>query len=70
MDPNEELHPGEHAAASGARQIDSPEAEPLDLLALAGDSTMRRLAPAAGGIAIVFVVLWRLRARRASRPGS
>lgn len=52
------------APSTGPRRIDSPEAEPVDLLATAGTPVLRRLVPA--GIAlIVLVVLWRaLRGRR------
>lgn len=51
---------------TGPRRIDSPEAEPLDLLAVAGGSTVKRLLPLAGVVALVLTVLLR-RARRARR---
>ena len=51
------------AAASGPRRIEAPEAEPLDLLAVAGGSTMKRLLPLAGVVALIVAVLLR-RARR------
>jgi hypothetical protein len=51
------------AAASGPRKIDSPEAEPIDLLEMAGGSTARRLVPIAVGALALFLV-WRLLRRR------
>ena len=39
---------GARAARLGPRRIDAPEAEPLDLLAVAGGSTFKRLLPFAG----------------------
>lgn len=69
---------GETAVASGAvgeegsvgsrrRRIDGPEAEPLDLLAVAGRSTLQRLAPLAGVVAVLVAVLLRRRAGQARR---
>lgn len=55
-------------AASGPRRIDSAEAEPLDLLAVAGGSTVKRLAPLAGVIALLVFALLRRRSARAARP--
>jgi carbon monoxide dehydrogenase subunit G len=52
---------------STVRKISSPEAEPVDLLAVAGGSTMKRLLPVAGVVVVLIVVLGRRRARRASR---
>jgi hypothetical protein len=57
-------------AASGARRIDSPDAEPVDLLAVAGPSTIKRLAPVAGIGLIVLLVLARRRGGRRARGGS
>jgi hypothetical protein len=54
------------SAETGPRRIDSPEPEPLDLLAVAGGSTVKRLLPLAGVVALVLAVLLR-RARRARR---
>ncbi len=54
-------------APSGPRRIESKEAEPLDLLAVAGGSTLKRLAPVAVVVALIIVLLLR---RRAARPGS
>jgi hypothetical protein len=47
----------------GPRRIDAPEAEPLDLLAVAGGSTVKRLLPVAGVVALIVAILLR-RARR------
>ena len=52
---------------SGPRRIEGPDAEPLDLLAVAGGSTFKRLAPLAGVLAAVVIALLRRRARRLSR---
>jgi carbon monoxide dehydrogenase subunit G len=46
------------------RTIDSPEAEPVDLLEMGGSPLLKRLLPLVG-IAVVLV-LWRLRRRRRS----
>lgn len=56
--------------AAGPRRIDSPDAEPVDLLAVAGPSTMKRLAPVAGAGLIVLIVLARRRGRRRARGAS
>jgi hypothetical protein len=52
------------AQASGPRRIDSPEAEPLDLLAVAGGSTVKRLVPVLAVVAVILALLWRRRAGR------
>jgi carbon monoxide dehydrogenase subunit G len=46
-------------AASGPRRIDSPEAEPVDLLELTGASLTKRLVPIGIG-ALVLFILWRM----------
>ncbi|HWE54388.1 MAG TPA: SRPBCC family protein [Acidimicrobiales bacterium] len=58
------------AAGSGPRRIDAPEAEPLDLLAVAGRSTLQRLIPVAGVVAVLLAVILRRRGRRAGRLAS
>jgi len=45
--------------ATGPRRIDSPEAEPIDLMEMAGGSLARRLVPV-GVAVVVLVVAWRL----------
>lgn len=57
---------GSTAPSSGPRRIESPEAEPLDLLAAAGGSTIKRVLPALGVFLLVLLVLGRRR-RRARR---
>jgi len=53
-----------NGSTSGPRRIDGPEAEPVDLLDIAGDSVAKRLIPI-GITALVVFVLWRiLRGRR------
>jgi carbon monoxide dehydrogenase subunit G len=49
--------------ASGPRRIDAPEAEPVDLFEMAGDSVARRLVPIGVGLLVLFV-LWRVLRRR------
>jgi len=55
------------AVESGPRRIDGPEAQPVDLLAVAGRSTLKRLLPLAGVVVIIFVVMSRRRARTRAR---
>ena len=54
-------------AAPERRLIDSPEAEPIDLLGTAGSPVLQRLAPLVGVAAVVLVVLAVLRRRRGRR---
>ena len=51
------------APTPGVRLIDSPEAEPIDLLDSAGTPVVKRLAPLLG-VALVAFVLWRVLRRR------
>jgi carbon monoxide dehydrogenase subunit G len=53
-------------AETGPRRIDAPEAEPLDLLAVAGGSTAKRLLPVVGVVVVIVAILLR-RARRGRR---
>jgi carbon monoxide dehydrogenase subunit G len=57
------------AASSTVRRIDGPEAEPVDLLALGGGSTLKRLLPPVGlGILVLVLVLgWRRHRSRRRR---
>jgi uncharacterized protein len=43
----------------GPRRVESPEAEPVDLFEMAGDSVARRLVPIAIG-ALVLLIVWRI----------
>jgi carbon monoxide dehydrogenase subunit G len=47
------------AASAGPRRVQSPDAQPIDLLDVAGISTARRLVPIGIGAFVLFVV-WRL----------
>ena len=58
------------ADSTGARKIDSPEVEPLDLLSVAGGSTMKRFAPIIVAVAAVVAFVIRLSRRRGSGGGS
>ena len=51
------------APTPGVRLIDSPEAEPIDLLDSAGTPVVKRLAPLLG-VALVAILLWRVLRRR------
>jgi len=55
------------AASSGVRRIESPEAEPVDLLATAGAPVGRRIVPAVLGALLAFLFLRRRRKRRRRR---
>ena len=56
---SEESPASNGTTASGPRRIDSPEAEPIDLLDMAGGSAAGRLVPIAVAALVVFVA-WRL----------
>jgi carbon monoxide dehydrogenase subunit G len=56
---------GTTGTGTGARRIESPDAEPVDLIAVAGGSTLKRLAPVVAVLLVLFLVL-RRRSRRAS----
>ncbi len=46
------------AAASTVRKIESPEAEAVDLLDVAGGAAAKRIVPAAGGLAVLAAIIW------------
>ena len=47
------------SGGSAVRKIDSPEPKPVDLISMAtGDSMAKKVAPAAGGLAIVALILY------------
>jgi len=58
--------PAAEPSGNGAavRRIDSPEAEPVNLLEVGGAPLARRLAPLAGTLVFVLFVRWLLRRRR------
>jgi len=64
------INGADKSASSGPRRIDSPDAEPLDLLAVAGGSTAKRVLPVAGVVVLILIVMSRRRTRRASRSAS
>jgi len=49
--------------AAGPRRIAGPEAEPVDLIAVAGGSTLKRLLPVAGVLVVLAVLILRRRSR-------
>ena len=60
---------GNGATSAGeVRRIEGPEAEPVDLFAVAGGSTMKRLVPVAVVALVVLFVLTRWRVRQRSNP--
>jgi carbon monoxide dehydrogenase subunit G len=56
----------DRAQSSGPRRIDSPEAEPVDLMAVAGPSTVKRLLPVVGVLVVLLILLGRRRGRGAA----
>jgi carbon monoxide dehydrogenase subunit G len=54
---------GDGSTGSPVRKIDSPEAEPVDLMGIAGGSVAKRALPAAGGLALVALILYWLLGR-------
>jgi carbon monoxide dehydrogenase subunit G len=58
------------SGSSGIRRIEGPDAEPVDLLAVAGGSTLKRLVPVAGVVVLILLVVARGRARRLKRLAS
>jgi carbon monoxide dehydrogenase subunit G len=57
---------GNGAAPAGeVRRIEGPEAEPVDLVSVAGGSTLKRLAPLVAVVLVIVVVLGIRRARTA-----
>ena len=61
---------GSGSSSAGPRRIDSPEAEPVDLLAVAGGSTLKRIIPVAGVVVVLLFVIARGRARRLKQIAS
>jgi carbon monoxide dehydrogenase subunit G len=55
---------GAGRAPGGARRVEGPEAAPVDLLDLAGDSLTRRLLPLAGVALLVALFWWAWRRSR------
>lgn len=55
------------AIEAGVRTIDSPEAEPVDLIEAAGGALAKRLVPLVTGIGLVVVLIWLFRRGRKHR---
>ncbi|MDH3680974.1 MAG: SRPBCC family protein [Acidimicrobiia bacterium] len=55
---------GASSGQAAVRTIDSAEAEPVDLMSVAGASVAKRALPAAGGLALVALILYWLLSRR------
>jgi carbon monoxide dehydrogenase subunit G len=58
---------GTAGGSGGARKIDSPEPEPVDLFDAAGNPMIKRLLPVLGGVGLVVVLLVVRRRRKRSR---
>lgn len=55
---------GASATEPAVRKIDGPEAEPVDLMSVAGGSVAKQTVPAAVGLALVALILYWLLSRR------
>ena len=55
--------PSSTAGSGQIRKIEGPEAEPVDLMDVAGASMVKRALPAAGGLALVALILYWLLGR-------
>jgi uncharacterized protein len=58
--------PAAQPGSSGPRRIDSPEAEPVDLMAVAGPSTAKRVLPVIAVLALLVILLARRRGHGAA----
>jgi len=51
-------------APSGVRVIDSPEAEPVDLMDAAGGAVAKRLVPVLAGVTLLVILIWLFRRKK------
>ena len=51
-------------APSGVRVIDSPEAEPVDLMDAAGGAVAKRLVPVLAGVTLLAILIWLFRRKK------
>jgi carbon monoxide dehydrogenase subunit G len=51
-------------APSGVRVIDSPEAEPVDLMDAAGGAVAKRLVPVLAGVTLLAIIIWLFRRKK------
>jgi carbon monoxide dehydrogenase subunit G len=61
---------GRNDGTSGVRVIESPEAEPVDLLDAAGDSVAKRALPAVAGLTVLWLLSLFFRRRRRRRKAA
>lgn len=61
---------GRNDGTSGVRVIESPEAEPVDLLDTAGDSVAKRALPAVAGVTVLWLLSLFFRRRRRRRKAA
>ena len=52
------------APNDGVRKIDSPEAEPVDLMDAAGGAVAKRLVPVLAGVILLAILIWLLRRKK------
>jgi carbon monoxide dehydrogenase subunit G len=52
------------AADTGVRVIDSPEAEPVDLMDAAGGAVAKRLVPVLAGVTLLVILIWLFRRKK------
>jgi len=52
------------AADGGVRVIDSPEAEPVDLMDAAGGAVAKRLVPVLAGVTLLVILIWLFRRKK------
>jgi hypothetical protein len=52
------------ANEGGVRVIDSPEAEPVDLMDAAGGAVAKRLVPVLAGVTLLAILIWLFRRKK------
>ena len=59
-----DAEPNAGAAADGVRVIDSPDAQPVDLMDAAGGAVAKRLVPVLAGVTILVILIWLFRRKK------
>jgi carbon monoxide dehydrogenase subunit G len=60
----ESAAPAPSASDGGVRVIDSPEAEPVDLMDAAGGAVAKRLVPVLAGVTLLAILIWLFRRKK------
>lgn len=60
----ESVAPAPSASDGGVRVIDSPEAEPVDLMDAAGGAVAKRLVPVLAGVTLLAILIWLFRRKK------